>query len=54
MCVQFKFSSFRGRTVCQTRDVLNSWKGNVVFATELARRYGKDGIVSTSLNPGML
>ncbi|KIM89111.1 hypothetical protein PILCRDRAFT_60821 [Piloderma croceum F 1598] len=28
--------------------------GNVVFATELARRYGNDGIVSTSLNPGNL
>ncbi|KIJ65114.1 hypothetical protein HYDPIDRAFT_131388 [Hydnomerulius pinastri MD-312] len=26
--------------------------GNVVFATELARRYGDQGIVSTSLNPG--
>ncbi|KAJ7160677.1 NAD(P)-binding protein [Mycena crocata] len=25
---------------------------NVVYATELARRYGKEGIVSTSLNPG--
>ncbi|ESK95441.1 hypothetical protein Moror_995 [Moniliophthora roreri MCA 2997] len=25
---------------------------NVVFATELARRYGAKGIVSTSLNPG--
>ncbi|KAK7036770.1 short-chain alcohol dehydrogenase [Paramarasmius palmivorus] len=25
---------------------------NVVFATELARRYGDKGIVSTSLNPG--
>lgn len=27
-------------------------QGNVVFATELARRYGDQGIVSTSLNPG--
>ncbi|KAG9309544.1 hypothetical protein JVU11DRAFT_10522 [Chiua virens] len=26
--------------------------GNVVVALELARRYGEDGIVSTSLNPG--
>lgn len=26
--------------------------GNVVFAVELARRYGDQGIVSTSLNPG--
>ncbi|PFH47750.1 hypothetical protein AMATHDRAFT_6454 [Amanita thiersii Skay4041] len=26
--------------------------GNVIFATELARRYGDKGIVSTSLNPG--
>ncbi|KAG5719733.1 hypothetical protein E4T56_gene18524 [Termitomyces sp. T112] len=28
--------------------------GNVVFATELGRRYGEQGIVSTSLNPGNL
>ncbi|KAF9559167.1 NAD(P)-binding protein [Agrocybe pediades] len=28
--------------------------GNVVFARELARRYGDQGIVSTSLNPGNL
>lgn len=27
-------------------------KGNVIFAAELARRYGDQGIVSTSLNPG--
>lgn len=27
-------------------------QGNVVLATELARRYGDKGIVSTSLNPG--
>lgn len=27
-------------------------QGNVVFATELARRYGAQGIVSTSLHPG--
>ncbi|KAJ7137804.1 NAD-P-binding protein [Mycena epipterygia] len=26
----------------------------VVYATELARRYGNDGIVSTSLNPGVV
>jgi len=26
--------------------------GNIVYATELARRYGDQGIVSTSLNPG--
>ncbi|KAK0196652.1 hypothetical protein F5146DRAFT_1217684 [Armillaria mellea] len=26
--------------------------GNVVFSTELARRYGAEGIVSTSVNPG--
>ncbi|KAJ7839280.1 hypothetical protein B0H13DRAFT_1911303, partial [Mycena leptocephala] len=25
--------------------------GNVVFAAELARRYGTEGIVSTSINP---
>jgi len=28
--------------------------GNVVYATELARRYGDDGIISTSLNPGII
>ncbi|KAG6854132.1 hypothetical protein C0991_010296 [Blastosporella zonata] len=28
--------------------------GNVVFSNELARRYGNQGIVSTSLNPGNL
>jgi len=28
--------------------------GNVVFATELARRYGNQGIVSTSVHPGSL
>ncbi|KZO92792.1 hypothetical protein CALVIDRAFT_295035 [Calocera viscosa TUFC12733] len=28
--------------------------GNVVFAKELARRYGAQGIVSTSLNPGAI
>lgn len=27
-------------------------QGNVVFATELARRYGDQGIVSTALHPG--
>lgn len=27
-------------------------KGNVLFANELARRYGDQGIVSTALNPG--
>jgi len=31
-----------------------SKNGNVVFATELARRYGDQGIVSTSVNPGNL
>ncbi|EJU00112.1 NADP-binding protein [Dacryopinax primogenitus] len=28
--------------------------GDVVWCKELARRYGKDGIVSTSLNPGAI
>ncbi|KAJ7476979.1 NAD-P-binding protein [Mycena galericulata] len=28
--------------------------GNVVFSTELARRYGNEGLVSTALNPGNL
>ena len=31
-----------------------SQQGNVVFAKELARRYGDKGIVSTSVNPGNL
>ncbi|KZP27446.1 NAD(P)-binding protein [Athelia psychrophila] len=31
-----------------------SKNGNVVFATELARRYGVQGIVSTSLHPGYI
>jgi len=29
-----------------------SIKGNIIFATELARRYGGEGIVSTSIHPG--
>lgn len=29
-----------------------SRKGNIVVATELARRYGDQGITVTSLNPG--
>lgn len=29
-------------------------QGNVVFAQELARKYGKDGIISTAINPGNL
>jgi hypothetical protein len=33
---------------CRNHDL----QGNVVFATELARRYGDKGIVSTSLHPG--
>jgi len=28
--------------------------GNIVFAQELARKYEKDGIIATSLNPGNL
>lgn len=28
------------------------WKGNVVFAAELARRFGERGIVSAAVNPG--
>lgn len=27
-------------------------QGNVVFSNELARRYGDQGIISISLNPG--
>lgn len=29
------------------------FQGDLLFANELARRYGGEGIVSTSLNPGM-
>ena len=29
-------------------------QGNVLFSNELARRYGDQGIISTSLNPGNL
>ena len=54
------------RLYCQSKFVCDSllllwyrWltdlhQGNVVFAKELARRYGDQGIVSTSLNPGNL
>jgi len=31
-----------------------SKRGNVIYAAELARRYGDQGIVSTSLNPGSI
>ncbi|KZP27444.1 NAD(P)-binding protein [Athelia psychrophila] len=31
---------------------MQSKNGSVVFATELARRYGDKGVISTSLNPG--
>ena len=34
--------------------VLTRLQGNVVFSNTLARKYGDQGIVSTSLNPGNL
>ncbi|KAF1808682.1 short-chain dehydrogenase [Eremomyces bilateralis CBS 781.70] len=36
------------------RNYAQSKAGNVMLATEFARRYGKDGIVSVSWNPGNL
>lgn len=35
-----------------SRLLLNLVQGNIVFAKELARRYGNQGIISTSLHPG--
>ena len=35
-------------------NVNQTFQGNVLFSNELARRYGDQGIVSTSLNPGNL
>lgn len=29
-------------------------QGNIIFSNELARRYGPEGIVSTSLHPGAI
>ena len=29
-------------------------QGNILFSNELARRYGSEGIVSTSLHPGAI
>ena len=40
------------RKVGTQRLYFQSKFGNVLFARELARRYGDQGIVSTSLNPG--
>jgi NAD(P)-dependent dehydrogenase (short-subunit alcohol dehydrogenase family) len=51
-----KFDTFKDGA---PRRKLNTWDlyfqskyGNVVITAELARRYSKDGIVSTSVNPG--
>jgi len=46
-----KDSPTRRRTLTQVL-YHQSKRGNVIYATELARRYGDQGIVSTSLNPG--
>ena len=41
------------RTKLSAMDLyMQSKFGNVLFANELARRFGNEGIVSTSLNPG--
>ena len=35
-------------------DALFFLQGNILFSNELARRYGSEGIVSTSLHPGAI
>jgi retinol dehydrogenase-12 len=49
----------QSKVVCLDTSVRLSWstnyiyvQGNIVVAKELAKRYGDQGIVSTSLNPG--
>jgi len=55
---QLNFNTFKDGPTRrrQTKPTLYSQSkfGNVVFASELARRYGDQGIVSTALNPGNL
>ncbi|KAF7972028.1 hypothetical protein HWV62_19245 [Athelia sp. TMB] len=53
----FEFASFKDGPVRRSRllpETLygQSKMGVVIFATELARRYGERGIISTSVNPG--
>ncbi|TDL27094.1 NAD-binding protein [Rickenella mellea] len=58
MFANLHFDTFRdGKKRAQMRTTklyAQSKLGNVAFARELARRYGDQGIVSTSLNPGNL
>ncbi|EJU00118.1 NADP-binding protein [Dacryopinax primogenitus] len=44
----------RNKKLSRTTAYFQSKWGDVVFANELARRYGDQGIVSTSLNPGLV
>lgn len=49
----FRDGPTRKRSLSSTEKMYSQSKfGNVVFSTELARRYGDEGIVSTSVNPG--
>ncbi|EIN12422.1 NAD(P)-binding protein [Punctularia strigosozonata HHB-11173 SS5] len=52
------FASFKDGPIRQKmgreRLYAKSKAGNIVFANELHRRYGAEGIVSTSVNPGTL
>lgn len=58
MLSDMNFNTFRDgpprRKTGTNKLYYQSKHGNVVFATELARRYGDQGIVSTSVNPGTL
>ncbi|KAJ7877194.1 NAD(P)-binding protein [Mycena leptocephala] len=55
---KINFDSFKDGPVRRRQTPVNLYSqskwGNVVFAAELARRYGTEGIVSTSINPGNL
>ncbi|KAJ6536815.1 hypothetical protein B0H19DRAFT_1213677 [Mycena capillaripes] len=55
---KINFDTFKDGPVRRQHSPVNLYSqskwGNVVFAAELARWYGTDGIVSTSVNPGNL
>lgn len=55
---QLDFNTFKdgpARKKCTRAGLYNQSKfGNIVFALELAKRYGDQGIVSTALNPGTI
>ncbi|KAF5337982.1 hypothetical protein D9758_014324 [Tetrapyrgos nigripes] len=58
-CRKLNHDSFRDGTVRRKMSSFSalynqSKLGNVMFSNELARRYGDQGIVSTSLHPGLL